>query len=293
MSSPCRSVTTTRTAGFQRSRHPIPSTAARVPRADRAATEQALTQLLNSASITPVVVSDLEKALLLLDPSAEAAVRPKAVIVRMSTDSVATCKAIAGHATRASVPVVAIAESGKRGDAAKYRSAGAAAYFVEPISTLDILEAMRLSVALSLGEGEPPLITRHVLRELRASHHILVVDDSPTYQVVAKRILESRGHKVTVVKNGSEAVSAVEREVFDVILMDAEMPNMDGLDATIAIRQAESQGGRDLPIVALTAHALIEDRDRYLEAGADAWISRPFSSDELLGIVEELAARFS
>ena len=260
---------------------------------DDAVTEQALTQLLKSASITPVVVSDLEEALLLLDQSAEAAVRPKAVIVRMSTDSVETCKAIAGHATGDSAPVVVITESGKRGDAAKYRSAGAAAYLVEPISTWDILEAMRLSVALSLGEFEPPLITRHVLRELRASYHILVVEASPANQAVAKRILESRGHKVTVVENGFEAVSAVEREVFDVVLIDAETPNLDGLDATIAIRQEESQGGRHLPIVALTVHALIEDRNRSLEAGADAWISRPFSSDELLGTVEELAARFN
>ncbi len=98
---------------------------------------------------------------------------------------------------------------------------------------------------------------------------------------------------MTVVENGFEAVSAVKREVFDAVLMDAETPNMDGLDATIAIRQEVSQDGRHVPIVALTAHALIEDRDRSLEAGADAWISRPFSSDELLGTVEELAARFS
>jgi signal transduction histidine kinase/DNA-binding response OmpR family regulator len=259
---------------------------------DDAATEQALTQLLNSASITPVVVADLEKALALLDESAEAAVRPRAVIVRLSIDSVATCEAIAGHATGASVPVVAITESGKRGDAARYRSAGAAAYLVEPISTLDILEAMRLSVALALGEGEPPLITRHVLRELRASHHILVVDDSPTNQAVTKRLLESRGHSVTLARDGLEAVSAVEHEVFDAVLMDAEMPNMDGLEATIAIRRHESPGGRHLPIVALTVLATIEDRDRCIEAGADAWISKPFSSDELLGIVEELAARF-
>ena len=259
---------------------------------DDAATEQALTQLLNSSSITPVVVSDLEKALLLLDQSAGAAVCPKAVIVRMSTDSVATCEAIAAHTTGAPVPVVAITASGKRGDAAKYRNAGAAAYLVEPISTLDILEAMRLSVALFLGDGEPPLITRHVLRELRASYHILVVDDSPTNHAVTKRLLESRGHSVTLARDGFEAVSAVEREVFDAVLMDAEMPNMDGLEATIAIRRQESSGGRHLPIVALTVLATIEDRDRCLEAGADAWISKPFSSDELLGIVEELAARF-
>jgi CheY-like chemotaxis protein len=259
---------------------------------DDAATEQALTQLLNSASITPVVVSDLEKALALLDESAKAAVRPKAVIVRMSSDSVATCKVIAGHATGASVPVVVITESGKRGDAAKYRSAGAAAYLVEPISTLDILEAIRLSVALALGEGEPPLITRHLLRELRASHHILVVDDSPTNQAVTKRLLESRGHSVTLARDGLEAVSAVKREVFDAVLMDAEMPNMDGLEATIAIRRRESPDGRHLPIVAVTVLATIEHRDRCLEAGADAWVSKPFSSNELLGIVEELAARF-
>ena len=98
---------------------------------------------------------------------------------------------------------------------------------------------------------------------------------------------------MTVVENGFEAVSAVKGEVFDAVLMDAETPNMDGLDATIVIRQEVSHDGRHLPIVALTAHALIEDRDRSLEAGADAWISRPFSSDELLGTVEELAARFS
>ncbi len=80
--------------------------------------------------------------------------------------------------------------------------------------------------------------------------------------------------------------------MFDAVLMDAQMPNMDGLEATIAIRRAESPGGLHLPIVALSVLATIEDRDRSLEAGADVWVSKPFSSDELLGIVEELAARF-
>jgi osomolarity two-component system sensor histidine kinase NIK1 len=75
--------------------------------------------------------------------------------------------------------------------------------------------------------------------------------------------------------------------------MDIQMPNMGGLEATIAIRRRESQGGRHLPIVALTAHAMIEDRDRCFEAGADAYVPKPFNADELLGTIERLATHFS
>jgi CheY-like chemotaxis protein len=211
----------------------------------------------------------------------------------MGTDSIATCRTVVGHAIGSSVPVVAVTDSAARGDAAKYRSVGVAAYLTEPISTLDIVDATRMSVALSQTEGKTPLITGHWLRKRRARYHILVADDSPTNQVLTQRILEARGHSVTVAMDGVEAVNAVARESFDAVLMDIQMPNMDGLEATIAIRRRESQGGHHLPIVALTAHAMIEDRDRCFEAGADAYVPKPFNADELLGTIERLATHFS
>jgi CheY-like chemotaxis protein len=118
---------------------------------------------------------------------------------------------------------------------------------------------------------------------------ILVAEDNPVNQIVAARLLERRGHRVTVVANGREAVAAVERERFDLVLMDVQMPEMDGFEATAKIRQAETGTGRHLLIFAMTARAMKGDEERCRMAGMDGYLSKPIRSADLYAIVDGCA----
>ncbi len=111
--------------------------------------------------------------------------------------------------------------------------------------------------------------------------HILVAEDNKVNQTLAKRLLEKQGHTVVVAGDGRQALQAFERERFDVILMDVQMPGMDGLEATAAIRAARSQ----IPIIAMTAHAMAGDRERCLAAGMDDYISKPIHVEDLLTLI--------
>jgi CheY-like chemotaxis protein len=110
---------------------------------------------------------------------------------------------------------------------------------------------------------------------------ILLAEDNPVNQTLAMRILEKLGHKVEVVNNGKEAVERAESEQFDLVLMDVQMPGMDGLEATTAIRAAEVHSGKHVPIVAMTAHAMKGDREMCLSAGMDGYLSKPIRIDQL------------
>jgi two-component system sensor histidine kinase/response regulator len=111
---------------------------------------------------------------------------------------------------------------------------------------------------------------------------VLLVDDNRVNQVVASTLLEKHGHEVVVADNGRVALDALGEAEFDVVLMDVQMPEMDGYAATAAIRQREEGTGRHLPIVALTANALQGDRERCLRAGMDGYVSKPFHVHSLL-----------
>jgi CheY-like chemotaxis protein len=124
-----------------------------------------------------------------------------------------------------------------------------------------------------------------------ASRKILLVEDNRVNQVVAQRLLEKRGHKVTLAADGREAVAAVARELFDLVLMDVQMPVMDGFEATAAIRQAETGTGRHLPIFAMTACAMKGDAERCLAAGMDGYIPKPIRPRDLYAIVNSCSPK--
>ena len=118
---------------------------------------------------------------------------------------------------------------------------------------------------------------------------VLVAEDNAVNQKLIVRLLEKRGHRVTVAGNGREAVDAAARASFDLVLMDMQMPEMDGFEATAMIRVGERRSGAHLPIVALTAHAMKGDREKCLAAGMDDYLSKPIQPGEL----EEVLARFA
>ena len=125
---------------------------------------------------------------------------------------------------------------------------------------------------------------------MTASGPVLLAEDNPVNQKVAVRLLEKRGHRVVVVETGKRALEMVNQQSFDVVLMDVQMPVMDGLQATAAIRQREMTSGKHIPIVAMTAHAMAGDKERCLQAGMDDYISKPLHVDEFLAIVEHFSA---
>jgi two-component system, sensor histidine kinase and response regulator len=119
---------------------------------------------------------------------------------------------------------------------------------------------------------------------------VLLAEDNPVNQRLAARLLEKRGHRVVVAANGLEALEMLERESFDIVLMDVQMPGMDGLEATAAIRVKERDGRPRIPVIALTAHALKGDREKCLAAGMDAYLSKPVRPMELDEMLENYVA---
>lgn len=128
--------------------------------------------------------------------------------------------------------------------------------------------------------------------EARRGLRILVVDDNAINQNLAVLLVKKQGHSTVVANNGREALELVEKEVFDLVLMDVQMPEIDGVEATIRIRQKEMQkGAARLPVIALTAHAMAGDRERCLAAGMDGYVTKPVRVKELFAAIDDIAAR--
>jgi two-component system sensor histidine kinase/response regulator len=117
-----------------------------------------------------------------------------------------------------------------------------------------------------------------------------LAEDNAVNQKIACRVLEKQGHQVTIAPDGREALAALERENFDVVLMDVQMPEMDGFETTAAIRVRERDTGKRLPIIAMTAHAMQGDRERCLAAGMDGYIAKPIRVRELIELLEKFSA---
>jgi len=187
--------------------------------------------------------------------------------------------------------IMMLSSSGFRGDSTRCRDLGLAAYLTKPVKQSLLLDA----VMMSLGDkdeaaGQGTLITRHSIAQNRARYNVLLAEDNIINQKLAVKILENRGHKVTVVENGEEAVETLDKGTFDVILMDVQMPKMDGFQATREIRRREVATKKHQPIIAMTAHAMVGDKEKCLEAGMDGYISKPLKPLDLLRSIDELLA---
>lgn len=179
--------------------------------------------------------------------------------------------------------------AGHRGDAARCRAIGVDAYLIKPVAEAELLNCLRAVFGPEEKSKAPQLVTRHSLRESRRPLEILVAEDNEVNQRVVRRQLERMGHRPTVVESGGKALEMLERKQFDLALMDVQMPGMDGLEATAAIRDREAGTGEHLPVIAMTAHAMRGDRQRFLEAGMDAYLSKPFKARELLEEIDRFA----
>jgi two-component system sensor histidine kinase/response regulator len=180
--------------------------------------------------------------------------------------------------------LILLVSHGLRGDSARCAQLGIGGYLRKPLTCAELQRAVS-EVMSSPGSSHqtPLLVTRHSLREAR--RRILLAEDNAVNQRLAVKLLERQGHTVAVAQNGQEAVDAVEREEFDIVLMDVQMPVMSGFEATSRIRSKEKEMGRHVKIYALTANAMSGDREKCLEAGMDGYLSKPLKMDELYAVL--------
>ena len=189
----------------------------------------------------------------------------------------------------ATATIMMLTSAGHRGDAERCRELGVAAYLLKPIRQSELRESIALVLGAREQSGAIPLVTRYSLHDSRdpmAILRILVAEDNPVNQRLVVRLLEKRGHRVVLAVDGRQAVEALNQESFDLVLMDVQMPEMDGLEATTIIREKEKKSGKHQPIVALTAHAMAGDRDRCLTAGMDGYLTKPIRTRELDQILD-------
>ncbi len=195
-------------------------------------------------------------------------------------DGLALGRAIKSEPALAAVKLVLLTSFGQKGHGAEAARAGISGYLTKPVDEADLHDC--LAEILVGAPARPVLVTRHSLREARPplTARVLVAEDNEVNQKVAVRILERLGYRVDVADNGREAVEAVARTRYDAVLMDGQMPEMDGFEATAKIRESEGNGRRT-PIVAMTASAMQGDREKCLAAGMDDYVAKPISPDAM------------
>ncbi len=190
----------------------------------------------------------------------------------------------------AGVTIMMVTSSGQRGDAARCQELGIARCLTKPIRQSELLDAiMGALVGVSLGER----CDAASLGKRAASERLVVLlaEDNIVNQRLATRLLEKEGHEVSIAANGHEALAAIAKRVFDLVLMDVQMPDMDGFEATRAIRAGERSHGGHLPIIAMTAHVMKGDRERCLDAGMDAYVAKPVQREVLLATIDRVLGR--
>ena len=191
--------------------------------------------------------------------------------------------------TLADMRLILLTSFGQRGHAPAALQAGFAGYLVKPIRQSQLYACLVTVMGMSTAPPPQTLVTCHNIAEVQTQRRIrvLVAEDNVVNQKVAVRLLEKLGCQVDVVANGLEALEALAQCPYDLVLMDCQMPEMDGYAATAAIRVREQQTGRHIPIVAMTANAMQGDRESCLDAGMDDYVSKPVQSSAMLAMIRK------
>ncbi len=265
---------------------------------DNPTNRQLLEHLLSRWHMKPTAVADGLSALDEMQRACDSGepftlVLSDAVMPEM--DGFALAERIREHPEMARATVLMLSSADQQRDAARCRELGIDGYLLKPITQSELLDAI-LSALGNPGAHEPGLLASRAGADRPklsgdtrcAPLRILLTEDNLTNQMLATTLLEKQGHQVAVAGNGKEALAALERETFDLILMDVQMPEMDGFEATACIRERERGTDRHLPIIAMTAHAMKGDRERCLNAGMDGYVSKPIQTHELFGAIAAL-----
>ncbi len=258
---------------------------------DNATNRRVLTQMLANWEMTPVSVDNASQALKEMIHASQKGAPYRLVLIDYmmpDVDGFQLAAQIKNNPLLKDSSLIMLTSSGERGHAAKCVELGIAAYLMKPVRQSELFDAICSSFSATKSEkSRASLLTSHAIRESKRRLNVLLAEDNPVNQRLATRLLQKMGHSVTVVENGQMAVQAFMNNSFDILLMDIQMPEMDGFEATDRIRKKEKE--KDSPrvkIVAMTAHAMAGDRERCLAAGMDGYISKPIDINELTSALE-------
>jgi PAS domain S-box-containing protein len=252
---------------------------------DNATNRQILKQQLSYWGLRVTAVESGGKALASLRTTAASSPGYDLAILDMKMpgmDGLSLARTIKAESGLESLKLVLLTSIGQRGHGAEASRIGISAYLTKPVDEGDLYDCLVEILTPGRSQRAPSLVTRHSLREARppVSAHVLVAEDNEVNQKVAVHILEKLGYHVEVADNGRDAIKACQLTRYDAVLMDAQMPGVDGLEATRRIRELEG-AVRHVPIIAMTASAMKGDRERCLEAGMDDYVSKPVTPEEL------------
>jgi len=261
---------------------------------DNAASRHQLTEMLAGWGMTPTDVTGGSFALQALTKAERAGKAFQLVLLDThmpEMDGFTVAEKMRRSPGLGQVSILMLTSGGSSGDAVRSRELEISGYITKPILETELLLAIRAAV----GEEATDKVAASATSSVSSSNgkrqvRILLVEDNRVNQVLATRILEKQGHHVIIAGNGLEALEIFKSDTFDLVLMDIEMPEMGGLEATRAIRENEKAGAKHLPIIAMTAHAMTGDKDKYLAAGMDAYISKPINATQLVEMIERLSS---
>ena len=263
---------------------------------DNSTSRRILTELVERWQMRPTSAASALDALSLMDAAASRGAPFPLVLIDAHMpvmDGFRLAERIQESRLRNDTAMILLSSWEEQGGAARCRKLGISAYLKKPVQREELRKAITAALAQHGDQMEPqraaPSLTSQGSQSeiLGPALRILLTEDNIVNQRVARRILENAGHSVVIAGNGREAINALEHQAFDLILMDVQMPEMDGLEATGVIRQKEEGTGQHIPIIAMTAHAMTGDQERCLAAGMDAYIAKPIRSRDLVRLVEQ------
>ncbi len=260
---------------------------------DNATNRFILEKMLRRWQMKPVLAASAPEALLLLS-NARAQGEPFQLIltdVNMpDMDGFAFVERIKTSGEFPETTIMMLTSTNQRDDIPRCRALGVSAYLIKPIR----LAELRTAISKVLGGPHSPTDGTFVLHSVQPptppgrKRRILLAEDNVVNQLLGMRLLEKQGYQVTVAGNGKQVLDHLAASSFDAILMDVQMPEMTGLEATAFIRRQEQSSGRHIPIIAMTAHAMVGDRERCLECGMDGYVSKPIRPQELYDLLQSL-----
>jgi len=306
-SEPGRGSTFHFTVPFDLQRVPVPATISQGARAsslrdmpvlvvdDNTVNRRILEGMLTNWHMKPVLVDSGRAGLAAMQISKTSGHPIRLVLIDAEMpdmDGFSMAEAIKKDPELAGATLLLLTSTGRQGEGVRCRDLGIAGYLMKPISQAELLEGI-LAVLGQPADGSDRrgVVTRHSLRERLRRLHILLVEDNKVNQLVAARLLEKRGHSVIIAENGRDALETLNQQGaggFDLVLMDLQMFEMDGFEATGIIRARERSSGTHLPIIAMTAHAMEGDEARCLAAGMDGYVSKPIQVEQLFAAIDSV-----
>ncbi len=260
---------------------------------DNATNRRILEEILLNWGMKPSTAHSGRKALALLEHAAERGEAFPLVLVDAmmpGMDGLELADRINQTPALAETTIIMLTSAGQRLDENRCRELNIAGYLLKPVKQSQLLDTIvQTLVKIPTDEVKVPPSAHRKLKTSTRRLGILLAEDNAVNRKLATALLEKMGHTVSVAENGREVLAACEERKFQLILMDIQMPVMDGLKATSAIREREKGTGEHLPIIAMTAHAMKGDRERCLDAGMDGYVSKPIDPNELFATIEEVA----